>query len=976
MKLVGEQIPDYVQYQIKTRQTTYGKGSLPGSLRDDEALTYQNSNNAFIKMASGVSVNGNKLREIGIQSDLTGSLSGMGLAKKYVLFGGTAEMSKTPSGEGLLLQTSNFISGSNASYKVSTDWGIVPMPGIESLDVKSLNRGSLKKATVKLTAQNREQLAILDVLYMRLGYTVLIEWGNSIYMSSKIEKEVNNEGKPTGRQFYKGPEGLQQMYTSIIEDNNGFFNISWSANKSHNDIIGRIVKAREDYQGNFDALFGKVSNFNWSFNPDGSYSIELTVISLGDVVESLKTNVAANNDVISYVEEQDTSWTTENDSLDQHRTDNVILSLLHVFRLVNLNPKGDWVTIGTEQYESGASGPTTPKPTAYLGKLLVSGSATNTIFENTISSTFTIGFKKSGSSDYIQSSDLTFGYYGGNGAVLTAAEAQAFLDDPNSSFSKTKINPATGKNYNLDDFKGWGYGIYTDSFTNATGRSVTTYSTKRASIVFANNYASLQVIDTSPKFTNQTEWNDYKQKQADPAIGNKIENLNNAIPTNPAVQFRYNFSQKYKDIKFTQEFTKPDGGKRNAYYLVQGIFAETWGGNTNNGQRLLDIVENDTSINPNRKLVNFDRNLSSKDNSKVIGEFPNPLIKIGYEANDAFVLNLDKPQYYIRFGLLLDLLQQKVITRINTNQGAGNYTKNPNLFNIDFTPDNNLMLCLPLQISFDWRTCIVRRKDFDRKGSFKQSVLPELEMWAFSEEQSSANTAFIPNIYLNFNFIADTMSSAMDERRNVSVYDFIKGLCDGINRAMAGVNNLEPVIDEDTNTLRILDSSPIPVIKPTPDYSLQLYGYGNGSPSPKDSSTFVRKVDLKTAITPEYATMVTVGATANGYVKGIEATAFARWNDGLTDRFKTKLLAADPDTKSDDNSREDTTKSFLTSMRWSSRSFGIEGKGTIWETFPPPSAPATVTHATRITNNLIETLKNLTPVDHIMLSYPGPVIDD
>jgi len=63
-------------------------------------------------------------------------------------------------------------------------------------------------------------------------------------------------------------------------------------------------------------------------------------------------------------------------------------------------------------------------------------------------------------------------------------------------------------------------------------------------------------------------------------------------------------------------------------------------------------------------------------------------------------------------------------------------------------------------------------------------------------------------------------------------------------------------------------------------------------------------------------------------------------------------------------------------MRWSSRSFGIEGKGTIWETFPPPSAPATVTHATRITNNLIETLKNLTPVDHIMLSYPGPVIDD
>jgi hypothetical protein len=36
--------------------------------------------------------------------------------------------------------------------------------------------------------------------------------------------------------------------------------------------------------------------------------------------------------------------------------------------------------------------------------------------------------------------------------------------------------------------------------------------------------------------------------------------------------------------------------------------------------------------------------------------------------------------------------------------------------------------------------------------------------------------------------------------------------------------------------------------------------------------------------------MVTVGATADGYVKGTEATAFSRWNKGLTDRFNDKLL--------------------------------------------------------------------------------------
>jgi predicted chitinase len=75
-----------------------------------------------------------------------------------------------------------------------------------------------------------------------------------------------------------------------------------------------------------------------------------------------------------------------------------------------------------------------------------------------------------------------------------------------------------------------------------------------------------------------------------------------------------------------------------------------------------------------------------------------------------------------------------------------------------------------------------------------------------------------------------------------------------------------------------------------------LYGYGDGIVSPKKYSTFVRNIDLKTAITPEYASMVTVGATAGGYVKGTEATMFSKWNKGITDRFSPKLEPGDPET--------------------------------------------------------------------------------
>jgi hypothetical protein len=73
-------------------------------------------------------------------------------------------------------------------------------------------------------------------------------------------------------------------------------------------------------------------------------------------------------------------------------------------------------------------------------------------------------------------------------------------------------------------------------------------------------------------------------------------------------------------------------------------------------------------------------------------------------------------------------------------------------------------------------------------------------------------------------------------------------------------------------------------------YELQIYGYNKIAND--YISNFVRKVDLKTTITPEFATMITVGATAGGYIKGTEATAFSKWNTGLTDRFKETFIPA------------------------------------------------------------------------------------
>jgi len=875
MALLGEQIPDYVKNQIKVRQASYGSGISSDLLRTDETLLYANARNAFIKMASGVSISEDKLKEIGFQNaqDLT-DLKGMGLAKKYVLFGGISEMGISQGGNGVLNQKTEFFGPNGAYSALSNDFGIVPMPGIESLDVKSLNRGSLKKATVKLTAQTRDQLAILDVLYMRLGYTVLIEWGNSIYLASE------NRTTPEGDRIEYGR--LQQMYTSLIEDNNGWFNSAYGTDKSYSDITTQIAKVRELYNGNFDALLGKVSNFNWSFNSDGSYSVELTIISLGDIVESLKTNVPASYNTLKYVNQTGTAWITEDDTLDQHRKDNIILSLLHTLRVLNQNPTGTPITI-----ETGG------QQTAYPGKLLTIGGSTIKFSDYTLTLTTTVGFKDTNTGEFISSDKLVEGYYKTTGRKLTFNEALDLV---------TTL-PEQEKSKGAEYFKGYGYKI--------EGRGAAEF----AKVVFRNKYA-FRTFSRSKTFSD-TEWKQYEEFKKTYGESEVLTEKNKEVQNNPVVIFRKSFLDEVPGFSLKKEKkVKTDNGNESITpinILSDGI---------------QNSIENSTySLEEND--IKFTEETSKSADAKNTQEISNPLKGTGYEEQDAFVLNLDKPQYYIRFGYLLNLLKKKVITKINLTRA--NYDDKPGLFNIDtgFSP----MCCLPLQISFDWRTCIVSRENFNRENSWKQNIFKQLKPW---QDTSKNNTADSMNVYLNFNFIAESMTSNSDDRGNISVYDFIKSMCDGINKALAGVNNLEPIIDEDSNTLRIFDSTPIPRESINPGYKLQLYGYGNGVTNPKDSSTFVRKVDLKTAITPEYATMITVGATANGYVKGTEATAFARWNDGLTDRFKTELVAADVETQQNGvkNDVEDTVASFQSAMNWTARCFGIEGAGKIWECFP------------------------------------------
>jgi hypothetical protein len=141
--------------------------------------------------------------------------------------------------------------------------GYRPMPGIESLTVESIPPlGATYQATVKIKAWNLNQLSILDMLYFRLGFSSLIEWGHSTY--------VDNGG---------------HVKTTIVQTIDAF-----KKGITSDDIKDEIQKKRVESGYNYDAMLGFISNYEWVQSRDGSYDCTVRVTGLGSLAESLKIN--------------------------------------------------------------------------------------------------------------------------------------------------------------------------------------------------------------------------------------------------------------------------------------------------------------------------------------------------------------------------------------------------------------------------------------------------------------------------------------------------------------------------------------------------------------------------------------------------------------------------------------------------------------------------------------------------------------
>ena len=589
--IIGEPFLDYVNNQINDRQTVHGSKS-----RTSDQLAYLNSKTAWVKLASSVKIDGTfKSTDPEIKSGGWDAL-----AKEYVLFSGFSSLN----GSTLLPREKVFDKYSSKSF------GLVPMPGIVDASVKCENRGSIKKATVNIKCYSPEQFRILEVLYLRLGYTVFLEFGWSSYLDGGTLKNTSS---------------------TLIETE--FFNLQKGS--KYVDFLKKIEEERKSKKGNYDGLLCKVSNFSWTFSQDGSYDIELSLITMGDVIESLKTNVKPSKGIVDLISEK-------------------------------------------------------------------------------------------------------YSLYG-NEVAPTDAEAM-----------DTNVPPAPAQD-------------------------------------LISAYLFLQRVYVADKTTNP----DYYS------------------------------------------------GKNDTGTTISGV-----------------------AINVSNIFIKQGTGLKLKSSAS-----DKDFLYFSYNdlENDEDVLNNEG--FYIRFGHLINFIRDNIILKSKKS--------NEPIIEIDKDFETAKMYVFPYQVSLDPRVCIVGTKEWISKKAFYTN----LPLW----NDIKGFGANIANIYLNGAMVSRVLSEKKDEEGNISLYEMLNTICSELNRALGGVNNLETIIDEETMSIKIIDSS-LPAIKPISSAKLELYGY-NGN-----KSNFVYDFNIKTEITNDFATMVTIGATAGGYAKGTENTMFSKWNKGLVDIFKEDYI--------------------------------------------------------------------------------------
>ena len=239
-----------VQAQLKYRQDTVKS-------RTPQSIQLATSRTPWIRMTSGV----NTLA--GLDKDKNPIFDNT-LAKQNILLGGVLGSDKKLKYS--IGNTGNEAYSDRTSSGKQYQRGLRPMPGITSVDFKFKSAyGSLREVPVNFICHDIKQLEDLELLYMRPGYTALVEWGWLPYVKTDGVLGISPPQLKTNVDFYDDVLNGTKDFQTILLD--------------------LFKKSRDMHSGNYDAVYGKIQNYSWQARMDGGYDCTTTIITMGEILE-------------------------------------------------------------------------------------------------------------------------------------------------------------------------------------------------------------------------------------------------------------------------------------------------------------------------------------------------------------------------------------------------------------------------------------------------------------------------------------------------------------------------------------------------------------------------------------------------------------------------------------------------------------------------------------------------------------------
>lgn len=265
MSIFKQSFPKWVREQLEVRQDLQATGTN-GNSKSQAALTWNQNKQCVIRATSLVDYKSNVNLELsnGTTQEEFEKLKGSQLSKRFILQGGILDNGKIrnkPFGQAGSAYGDPTI-GSNGEN--IDGYGQVPMPGITQLDIKTKSAyGSLRQAKLSFVVHNLRQLEVMEMLYMRPGYPVVVEWGWSPFIDNNGEIQTITPQLSNYLDLFKNEIKQEDLYSSI-------------------------VKLKRDSEGNCDAFMGFVTNFGFQARADGGFDCYSEIISMGEAIDSLK----------------------------------------------------------------------------------------------------------------------------------------------------------------------------------------------------------------------------------------------------------------------------------------------------------------------------------------------------------------------------------------------------------------------------------------------------------------------------------------------------------------------------------------------------------------------------------------------------------------------------------------------------------------------------------------------------------------